>query len=64
MTTSSIVIPVAKPKPGLPPAPDSGVYYPDAYEVCLRESMFHFRPRAFLMRADIRLCLLPPADRR
>ena len=41
-------IAVAKPKPGRPPTPDDGVYYPDAYEVCPSESMFHFRPQAYM----------------
>ena len=45
MTAPGIVIPVPKPKPGRPPTPDDGVYYPDAYEVCPIESMFHFRHR-------------------
>ena len=48
MTTPSIVIPVPKPKPGRPPTPDDGVYYPDAYEVCPGKSMFHFRPQAYM----------------
>ena len=41
-------IAVAKPKPGRPPTPDDGVYYPDAYEVCPGKSMFHFRPQAYM----------------
>ena len=48
MTTPSIVIPVPKPKPGRPPTPDDGVYYPEAYEVCPGKSMFHFRPQAYM----------------
>ena len=37
-----------QPKPGRPPTPDDGVYYPDAYEVCSIESMFHFRPQSYM----------------
>ena len=47
-TTPGIVIPVPQPKPGRPPTPDDGVYYPDAYEVCPSESMFHFRPQSYM----------------
>ena len=51
--SANTIVPTAagakpQPKPGRPPTPDDGVYYPDAYEVCPSESMFHFRPQSYM----------------
>ena len=43
--------PIARRKPGRPPEPDDGVYYPIAREVLPVVGMFHFVPQAYIQTA-------------
>jgi Uma2 family endonuclease len=42
---------IARRKPGRPPEPDDGVYYPEAREVLPVVGMFHFVPQAYMQAA-------------
>ena len=43
--------PLARRKPGRPPEPDDGVYYPIAREILPIVGMFHFVPQAYMQAA-------------
>ena len=43
--------PIARRKPGRPPEPDDGVYYPMACDVLPVVGMFHFVPQAYMQTA-------------